>query len=80
MKDSRRAPREGYELFVGEQKVGCVTSGSLSPTLGYPIGMGYLEAPFFENSYLENNTLTLLIRDKHYPVEIVKMPFYRRKS
>ena len=34
-------PRQGQEIVVGEAGVGRVTSGTLSPTLGFGIGMGY---------------------------------------
>lgn len=76
MPDSRRAPREGYPLFMEDTQVGVVTSGSLSPTLGYPIGMGYLKAPYYD----QETPITLEIRGQRYPVERVTLPFYRRKS
>lgn len=75
MPDSRRAPREGYPLFMNDIQVGVVTSGSLSPTLGYPIGMGYIKAPY----YNETTPITLEIRGQRYPVERITLPFYRRK-
>ena len=40
--DDRRVPRNGYKILVGEQEVGFVTSGTLSPCLDIPIGMGYV--------------------------------------
>ncbi len=76
MPESRRAPREGYRLFMGDTEVGVVTSGSLSPTLGYPIGMGYLNAPYYD----QETPIHLEIRGQRYPVERVSLPFYRRKS
>jgi len=39
---SRRAPRHGQPVYAGGQRIGFVTSGSFSPTLGHGIGMGYL--------------------------------------
>ncbi|MEL7223105.1 MAG: glycine cleavage system aminomethyltransferase GcvT, partial [Bacteroidota bacterium] len=41
--DERRVPRHGYtiENAAGEV-IGEVSSGTLSPSLGYPIGMGYV--------------------------------------
>ncbi len=80
MKDSRRAPREGYGLFLEETQVGVVTSGSLSPTLGYPIGMGYVNMPYAARLEKAAAPLTLDIRGKRYPLERVPLPFYRRKS
>jgi aminomethyltransferase len=71
----RRAPRHGYPV-LGEdgQEVGTVTSGALSPTLGYPIAMAYvppaLSAP--------GTKLAVDIRGTAAPVEVVKLPFYKR--
>lgn len=42
----RGVPRHGYRIKVGEQEVGHVTSGTVSPTLGKEIAMGYVKAPF----------------------------------
>jgi len=77
MPDSRRAPRQGYTLFAAsqpDQAIGQVTSGSLSPTLGYPVGMAYLDLPWAE----QISELEVDIRGQRYPAQIVKLPFYRR--
>jgi aminomethyltransferase len=37
--EGRRAGRAGYEVFDGDERVGVITSGALSPTLGHPIAM-----------------------------------------
>ncbi len=76
MPESKRAPREGYTLYQGEQAVGQVTSGSLSPTLGYPIGMAYVDLPIFDPQI----SIEVDIRGKRFKAEIVKLPFYRRNS
>lgn len=45
--DDRRVPRHDYEIFdENEHKIGMVTSGTLSPCLEIPIGMGYVEKEF----------------------------------
>lgn len=74
--ESKRAPREGYTLYQGEQTVGQVTSGSLSPTLGYPIGMAYVDLPIFDPDL---NT-EVDIRGQRFKIELVKLPFYRRNQ
>jgi aminomethyltransferase len=38
----RGVPRHGYEILVEGEAVGEVTSGTMSPTLGEPIGLGYV--------------------------------------
>ena len=42
--DGRLPAREGAEVFAGGEKVGVVTSGGFSPTLGMPIAMAYVDA------------------------------------
>jgi aminomethyltransferase len=43
--EGRATPREGTEIFDAEgERIGAVTSGAFSPTLGHPIAMGYVAA------------------------------------
>ncbi|MEM7680355.1 MAG: glycine cleavage system aminomethyltransferase GcvT [Planctomycetota bacterium] len=42
--EGRRTPRQGAALRMGDRVVGQVTSGCLSPTLGQPIGIAWVEA------------------------------------
>lgn len=42
--DGRRVPRHGMPILAGGRVVGHVTSGTFSPTLERPIGMGYVES------------------------------------
>jgi aminomethyltransferase len=74
--EGKRAARADYEIFLpgGETAIGKVTSGVLSPTLGYPIAMAYLKAD------LELGTGTKLeadVRGTRVPYEVVKLPFYK---
>lgn len=72
----RGIARQGYEIFDSESKVkvGTVTSGTPSPTLGTNIAIGYvpyeLRAP--------GTKLSVKIRDRHFPAEVVPTPFYKR--
>ena len=70
----KRAAREGYPLFAEDREVGTITSGTLSPTLGYPISMGYVAAEFQENG----TSLEVDVRGKRLPIEVVPLPFYKR--
>jgi aminomethyltransferase len=72
--DGRRAARHGYPVMDGDQQVGTVTSGALSPTLGHPIAMAYVP-PALTNP---GTKLTVDIRGKAMPVSVVKLPFYKR--
>jgi aminomethyltransferase len=70
---SRAVPRQGYAIDCGDGAQGEVTSGTFSPTLGKPIGMGYVPTPFSE----PGTAVHVLIRDRPEPARIVKLPFYR---
>jgi aminomethyltransferase len=74
--DTKRAPRQGYPIMHAGQQIGVVTSGSLSPTLGYPIGLGLIDAPWFNTL----STFDIDVRGQLLPAETVKLPFYRRKK
>jgi len=43
-----RIPRKGSEIFVGEKKIGYVTSAVQSPALGKPVALGYVRREFIE--------------------------------
>lgn len=67
-------PRPHYAIFQGAERVGEVTSGAPSPTLGGGIGLGYVRA----DCALPGTVLELEVRGNRVPVEIVKKPFYKR--
>lgn len=71
----KRVPREHYPLYVGDQQIGEVTSGSQSPTLGMPIAMGYV-APQFA---AEGTLIDVDVRGKRLAAKVVPLPFYKRK-
>jgi len=70
----RGIPRHGYEIFVNNDKIGDVTSGTFSPTFRKGIGMGYVDVRFKK----VNTKIKIQIRDKLCSANIVKMPLYRR--
>lgn len=70
----KRAARHGYPVLDGDSEVGAVTSGALSPTLGHPIAMAYVPPSLAE----PGTKLNVDIRGKAMPVEVVKLPFYKR--
>lgn len=74
----RRAARAGYGVFdaAGEREIGIVTSGALSPTLGYPVAMAYVEIPLSE----PGTELNVDIRGTRQPFTVVSTPFYRRSN
>ena len=64
-------PRHSYEIFnEDEEKIGSVTSGTMSPSMGIGIGMGYVKS-----TYKNPGTEILIgVRNKKLKARIVKMP------
>ena len=67
-------PRAGYAVQADGRMVGQVTSGGLSPTLGTKIAMALIPAELAG----VGNAFEVVVRDRPYRAEQVKLPFYRR--
>lgn len=74
--EGKRAGRAGYEVYDGETVVGAITSGALSPTLGYPIAMAYVDAA----SASDGANLLIDVRGTRVPASVVPLPFYKRET
>lgn len=76
--DGRQIARDGYEVYdsEGKDRIGRITSGAPSPTLGKNIAMAYIGAHPNNRSH----KVTVKIRDNFYPAVIVPLPFYRRSK
>jgi aminomethyltransferase len=72
----RNIARHGYQVLSAGKVVGEVTSGTLSPTLGYPIALAYVPTQLAT----VGQQLEVEIRGKAYPAFVVKRPFYRSKN
>lgn len=73
--DGRRAPRAGYTVHDATgTAIGAITSGALSPTLGVPIAMAYVDVGHEH----PGTTVTVDVRGTPLPAEVVELPFYRR--
>jgi aminomethyltransferase len=74
--DGRRVPRAGYAVLdPGTGAViGEITSGALSPTLGHPVAMAYIQGAWTG----PGSRVHLDIRGATLPAEVVDLPFYRR--
>jgi aminomethyltransferase len=68
----RRVPRQGYPIHseTGEF-IGTVTSGTQSPTLDKPIGMGYVHTAFAK----AGTNFSVIIGNKPHAATVVKTPF-----
>lgn len=69
-------PRQSQDIFVENDKTGKVSSGTFSPTLSVGIGMGYVPPSLA----VVGEKLGVGIRDRRVRAEIVKLPFYQRRS
>jgi aminomethyltransferase len=72
----RSFPRHGYPVFAKGKPSGEVRSGTMSPTLGIPIGTAYVPV----ESAAEGSPLEIEIRGKRVPAVVQKMPFYKDGS
>ena len=69
--DGRQAAREGAEVYNGASRVGVLTSGGFSPTLGHPIAMAYVDRA----QSAPDTALEIDVRGKRLPARVVAMPF-----
>lgn len=68
----RAIPRHGYELEDAEgNKIGMVTSGTMSPMKNIGIGLAYVDKPHFKIG----TDIFVKIRNKSVPAKVVKLPF-----
>ncbi|PVX52452.1 aminomethyltransferase [Balneicella halophila] len=69
----RGIPRKDYEVVNAEgEKIGVVTSGTVSPLTGKAIGFAYMQPGY----YKVGTEIYIQIRKKQVKAEIVKLPFY----
>jgi aminomethyltransferase len=78
--EGRRAARADYEVYDGEgadaARVGVVTSGALSPTLGHPVAMAFVAPDAAE----KGRELYVDVRGTRVPASVVALPFYKRPA
>jgi aminomethyltransferase len=67
-------PRKGYEITDNNmKKAGNITSGTMSPSLGKGIGMGYIKTEYSE----PGQEIYITVRNKSLLARVVRMPFYK---
>ena len=67
-------PRPHYLVFEKGERIGEVTSGTLSPSLNYGIGMAYVSAPHAKIGA----QIDIEIRGQKFPAIIEKKPLYKK--
>lgn len=72
--EGKRAGRADYAVLHGDEQVGVITSGALSPTLGHPIAMAYVDPAVSE----PGTVLDIDVRGSRIPATVVPLPFYKK--
>lgn len=74
--EGKRAARADYEVFLpgSDRPIGKVTSGALSPTLGYPVALAYLDPQGLE----VGSVVEVDIRGTKTAFQVSNLPFYKR--
>ena len=71
----RGIPRHDYEIVdAAGNNIGIVTSGTMAPSIGKGIGMGYVKSEF---AGLDGE-IFIQIRNNKVAAKVVKMPFYKK--
>ncbi len=77
--EGRGTARHGYVIYAAEsggEAIGVVTSGSLGPSVGKNLGLGYVPLAAAEIG----NRIFIDCRGKRVAAQVVKAPFYRRPA
>ncbi len=70
----RGIPRQGYPILVDGKEVSKVTSGTHSPSLNEPIGIGYVPLDHAK----VGSEISIDIRGQARKAQVVKTPFYSK--
>ena len=70
----RAIPRADYKIFDDNNKeIGFITSGAMSPSLGYGIALAYVDLPYAKDL----NSFNVKIRNNTFTMDKAKLPFYK---
>ena len=73
---SKRIAREHSEVFIGDTRIGEISSGTYSPTLEKSIAMAYLDVAHSSTG----TSVEIDIRGKRESATVVPLPFYKRTA
>jgi len=68
-------PRSHYEIFSDDKRIGFVTSGSFSPSLGKNLGLALVDKDCSE----EGTEFNVVVRDRPLKARVMRIPFYKKK-
>jgi aminomethyltransferase len=74
MKEKGPPPRPHYAVFSNGERIGEVTSGTLSPSLNWGIGMAYVSSAHAKIGA----EIDIEIRAQKFPATVEKKPLYRK--
>ena len=74
MKEKGPPPRPHYAVFENGERIGEVTSGTISPSLNWGVGMAYVSASHAKIGA----QIDIEIRERKFPATIEKKPFYKK--
>jgi len=74
MKEKGPPPRPHYGVFQNGHRIGEVTSGTLSPSLNWGVGMAYVSAGHAKI----DSQIDIEIRGQKFPATIEKKPLYKK--
>jgi aminomethyltransferase len=76
MKEKGPPPRPHYPVFSNGERIGEVTSGTLSPSLNWGIGMAYVSSAHAK----VGAEIDIEIRAQKFPATVEKKPLYRKPA
>ena len=76
MKDKGPPPRPHYAVFQNGERIGEVTSGTLSPSLNWGVGMAYVSTAHAKIGA----EIAIEIRGQKFPAIIEKKPLYKKST
>jgi aminomethyltransferase len=73
----RGIPRQNYPILDGKgERIGEVSSGTISPMTNKGIGLGYVELPYAA----KGTEVFIGIRNKQLAAQVVRPPFYKKQA
>ncbi len=72
----RGIAREGSAVFVGDEQIGEVTSGTMLPFLGKAVGMALVKREYADL----DQELTIDVRGRKVGAKVIPLPFYKRPA
>ena len=73
MQLTKRQPYKNKIFDDKDNEIGFITSGTMSPSLGYGIALAYIDLPYANDL----NSFNVKIRNNTFTMDKAKLPFYK---